>query len=352
MGKTLLITGGAGFIGANAAVWFSRKGWDVVVLDNLSRAGAEKNLRWLRENVDIEFTKCDVRDRARIELLFSDYDFDAVLHCAGQVAVTSSVDDPLLDFEINAFGTLSVLDAVRKHSPDTFVLYTSTNKVYGAMKDVSVIERNNRYEYENQTQGIDEQRPLQFYSPYGCSKGCGDQYVLDYANIYGLRTASLRQSCIYGPRQFGVEDQGWVAWFTIAALLGKPMTIFGDGKQVRDILHVEDLLRCFELVISSPEKSSGQAFNIGGGPKNTLSLLELVAMLEEELQFKLPVSFADWRPGDQRVFVCDISRAKQILSWEPTIEVRSGIVELLEWVGQNRELFEEDDPFYFLTDLV
>lgn len=339
MSKHMLITGGAGFIGANAARKFSDIGWKVTVLDNLSRAGANRNLAWLREQGKVTFTRLDVRDRERLDELFSAEKFDAVLHLAAQVAVTTSVVNPREDFEINALGTLNILEGVRKNCPEAMVIYASTNKVYGAMDSVAVVARERRYEYKILRRGVGEDRPLDFHSPYGCSKGAADQYVLDYARIYGLRTTSLRQSCIYGPRQFGVEDQGWVAWFIIAAVLGRPITIYGDGKQMRDVLHVDDLFDVFKMAINAPDRTSGQAFNVGGGPDNTLSLLELVAILERELDKKLLLKFDDWRPGDQRVFVSNIQKIEQRLSWRPRIGVEDGVRGLIDWIRTNRSLF-------------
>lgn len=341
MTKSMLITGGAGFIGANAARHFAMRNWNVTVFDNLSRRGAETNLTWLNGQAEIEFIKGDVRDAAALMSLMSSHPFDAVLHLAAQVAVTTSVTDPRQDFETNVLGTFNVLEAVRHCRPEALVIFASTNKVYGKMDDVRVTERRGRYEYDTLVQGVAEDRPLDFHSPYGCSKGAADQYVIDYARIYGLHTTAFRQSCIYGPRQFGVEDQGWVAWFIIAAVLGKPLTIYGDGRQVRDVLHVDDLVRAYETAIHAPEKVSGRAFNIGGGPQNTLSLLELCALLERELGAELAVKFDDWRPGDQKVFVCDIERLGQVLSWRPTIGTEQGVLSLIRWVRENQDLFRD-----------
>src|SRR4051812_17766695 len=238
-----IVTGGAGFIGCHAAARFHQAGHRVVVVDNLSRRGADTNLGWLREQGVNEFVKADVRDAAAMNALLSRHaDADAVLHLAAQVAVTTSVADPRADFEINALGTFNVLEAVRTAAGGRpAVLYSSTNKVYGNLEHVRVIERDGRYAYEDRPDGVDEREPLDFHSPYGCSKGAGDQYVRDYARIYGLRTVSFRQSCIYGTRQFGIEDQGWIAWFCVATVLGRPFSIFGDGKQVRDALWIGDL---------------------------------------------------------------------------------------------------------------
>ena len=263
-----------------------------------------------------------------------------MLHLAAQVAVTTSVTEPREDFETNALGTFNVLDAVRTKSPETFVLNASTNKVYGKMDDLGIVERNGRYEYSDLPLGVGEDRPLDFHSPYGCSKGAADQYTIDYARIYGIRSVTFRQSCIYGPRQFGIEDQGWVAWFTIAAVLNKRITIYGDGKQIRDVLHVQDLARAYEFAFEHREKVGGHAFNIGGGPSNVMSLLELIHYLEEDLGIRVPLEWSNWRPGDQPVFVCNLAKAKRLLDWEPTISVRSGVGQLSCWVRENKKLFD------------
>ena len=294
-----VITGGAGFIGCHAAARFHRAGHQVVVVDNLSRRGAEENLAWLRGQGVGDFVRADVRDAQAMQTLLARHaDADAVLHLASQVAVTTSVRDPRADFEINALGTFNVLDAVRlaAHGRPA-VLYSSTNKVYGNLEHVRVVERDGRYAYEDLPTGVDESEPLDFHSPYGCSKGAGDQYVRDYARIYGLKTVVFRQSCIYGTRQMGIEDQGWVAWFCVAVTLGRPFSIFGDGKQVRDTLWVEDLVNAYERAVERIETVSGAVFNIGGGPENTLSLRELVAELERVTGRELRPAFAAWRHG-------------------------------------------------------
>jgi len=338
--KSILITGGAGFIGVNAARHFHQQGWAVIILDNLSRRGAKENLDWLRHQQQVRFERADIRDRAAMERIVDEVKPAAVLHLAAQVAVTTSVTDPREDFEINALGTFNVLEAVRLKSPDSFFVNASTNKVYGKMEDIGVIERNGRYEYTDLPNGAGEDRPLDFHSPYGCSKGVADQYTIDYSRIYGIRSVTFRQSCIYGTRQFGIEDQGWVAWFTIAAILGKTITIYGDGKQIRDVLHVADLARAYEAAYERRDDINGQAFNIGGGPGNTLSLLELVALLEEDLGISVPLQWRDRRPGDQPVFVCGLDKAQRLLEWQPKIPVREGVGQLIGWVRDNRRLFE------------
>lgn len=337
--SSILITGGAGFIGVNSARYFASKGWTVTVVDNLSRRGTEDNLQWLQTQTPVRFERADIRDGMHVERIVASIRPDVVLHLAAQVAVTTSVTDPREDFEINALGTFNVLEALRKQSPESFFIYASTNKVYGKMDDVAVVERNGRYEYRDLMAGADERQHLDFHSPYGCSKGVADQYTIDYSRIYGLRTVAFRQSCIYGTRQFGIEDQGWVAWFTIAAVLSKKITIYGDGKQIRDVLHVDDLVRAYEAAATHQDQAIGQAFNIGGGSGNTMSLLELLAYLREELRIDIPLQWDKWRPGDQPVFVCDIRKAQQRLGWRPEVSVRQGVKNLSEWVSQNAGLF-------------
>jgi CDP-paratose 2-epimerase len=338
-GKRILITGGAGFVGCNAARFFGARNWNVTVLDNLSRAGTDKNLEWLRDGTTFDFEHVDIRDRPAVERVMSEGRFDAVIHLAAQVAVTTSVVDPGMDFAVNALGTFHVLDAVRLHCPEAVFIFASTNKVYGKIAGATSELRGTRYAYVNRPLGIAESEPLDFHSPYGCSKGAADQYVLDYARIYKMPATSFRQSCIYGPRQFGVEDQGWVAWFAIASLLGRDITIYGDGKQVRDVLHVDDLVRAYEAAILAPDKIAGQAFNIGGGPDQILSLIDLVGMLQEQLDIKIPLRWDDWRPGDQHVYVSDIRKLKASLDWQPRIGVSSGVTQLIDWVAQNRHAF-------------
>jgi CDP-paratose 2-epimerase len=339
--RSALITGGAGFIGCNLADSLASRGYAVAILDNLSRPGTERNLEWLRSRHGnaIRFAQGDTRDyeatRAAVEgqrLIF---------HCAAQTAVTSSVTDPRRDMEDNVIGTFNVLEAARLVGDNPILLYTSTNKVYGGMEDVPVVERNGRYDYDDLPFGVAETQPLDFHSPYGCSKGAADQYVHDYSRIYGLRTIVFRQSCIYGPRQMGVEDQGWVAWFIIAAVTGKPITIYGDGKQVRDVLYVDDLVRAYELAIERIDVTQGQVYNIGGGRENTMSIwTEFEPLLNEALGSPVrPAAYAGWRPGDQPVFICDIRKAERDFGWHPEVGVREGIGRLADWVRANRELF-------------
>jgi CDP-paratose 2-epimerase len=340
-----IITGGAGFIGSNAASRYLRQGHHVVIVDNLSRDGVRKNLDWLRSEGSPEFVQLDIRDTAETARLFSRHrDADQVLHLAAQVAVTTSVTSPREDFEINALGTFNVLEGVRQAQMKAPLIYASTNKVYGEMTDVGAVEHNGRYAYQSLSSGVSEERNLDFHSPYGCSKGAADQYVIDYHRIYGLRTIVFRQSCIYGYRQFGAEDQGWVAWFMIASQLGRPITVYGDGKQVRDLLFVDDLLDAYDAAFAAGAAAVGRAYNIGGGPGNVLSLLDLLAYIEKRRQRKLPFDYRGWRPGDQKVFISDIHRAQKELGWAPKINCSLGLDLLYDWVSQNKGLFAEPAP--------
>ncbi|MDA2923430.1 GDP-mannose 4,6-dehydratase [Acidobacteria bacterium AH-259-L09] len=341
MRKQLIITGGAGFIGANTAASFLKDGWQVVLLDNFSRKGTRENLRWLQSlktKGKLEVVKVDVRNAKKLIPLFKKHrNAKVVLHFSGQVAVTTSVINPRQDFEINALGALNVLEAVRLSGGDPAIIYSSTNKVYGGMEGIKVIRKGKRYQYRDYPGGMSEEQPLDFHSPYGCSKGAADQYVRDYYRIYGLKTVVMRQSCIYGYRQFGVEDQGWVAWFTIASVLGKPITIYGDGMQIRDVLFIDDLVRAYKMGVRSINKIAGRIYNIGGGPRFQSSLLELLSTLEKLLGKPIPYTFDDWRPGDQKVFVCDIRKAKKEFGWAPKVSVKEGVGKLFNWVVKNKK---------------
>lgn len=341
MSRRFLITGGAGFIGSNYVARLLQRGEQVTIYDDLSRAGARLNLQWLRETYgdqSFDLIAADVRDANALQEAADGV--DVIVHLAAQVAVTTSVAQPRQDFEINALGTFNVLEAARASGRYPIVLYASTNKVYGGMETTKVVEEGSRYRYQNLPQGVSEDQPLDFHSPYGCSKGAGDQYVRDYHRIYGLPTVVMRQSCIYGPRQFGVEDQGWVAWFVIAAVIGRPITIYGDGRQVRDVLFIDDLLDAYDAAINKIDRAAGQVYNIGGGPDKTLSVWQEFAPLLERLMGRpIPVSWGDWRPGDQRVYISDIRKARQELGWRPKVGVEEGVRRLYDWVQANRILF-------------
>lgn len=337
-----LITGGAGFIGSNYASRCLKRGESIKIFDNLSRPGAQRNLDWLERiygKGSFELIKGDVRDLDAISRAV--IGSEKILHLAAQVAVTTSVADPQTDFAINAQGTFNVLEAARKTGKNPKLIFASTNKVYGGMENVEVIEKATRYDYKDLPLGAAEDQPLDFHSPYGCSKGCGDQYVRDYYRIYGLPTMVLRQSCIYGTRQFGVEDQGWVAWFIIAAVTGRPITIYGDGKQVRDILFVDDLMDAYDAGFERLPVLGGQIFNIGGGRQNTISVWqEFQPMLEKLLGRNIATTQSDWRPGDQPVFISDIRKAKKLLDWSPRVSAEEGISRLFTWVQDNQSLFK------------
>lgn len=341
MSKNYLITGGAGFIGSNYVHRLLARGEHVTIYDNLSRAGASKNLAWLEETFGEDSNRLIVGDVVDADhLAEAAQDADIIIHLAGQVAVTTSVLNPREDFEANALGTFNVLEAARTSGRDPIFVYASTNKVYGGMEDVALAEDTTRYYYADLEHGCPETQPLDFHSPYGCSKGTGDQYVRDYARIYGLRSVVMRQSCIYGIRQFGVEDQGWIAWMTIAAVTGKKITIYGDGKQVRDVLFVDDLLDAYDAAIENIDVAAGQVYNIGGGPGNVMSIwVEFGPILERLLGKEIPVARADWRPGDQRVFYADIRKAERELGWKPKVDVEQGVERVFEWVKENKELF-------------
>jgi CDP-paratose 2-epimerase len=338
--KTLLITGGAGFIGVNSARHFLRRGWGVTVFDNFSRKGTDITVEMLKkDHPEVRVIKGDVcTDFALLCQSVSTH--DAVLHLSGQVAVTTSIENPRNDIEQNMLGTFNVLEAIRLSPNKPPIIYSSTNKVYGALESHPVQEKLMRYEFadsEYRTYGVPESHPLDFHSPYGCSKGAADQYVIDYARIYGLRTLVFRQSCVYGTNQFGVEDQGWLAWFTIAAMLNKPLTLYGTGKQVRDALFVEDLTRLYELAFAQIEKLSGRAYNVGGGPNNTLSLLELIHHLQSNFGYTIKPANAPTRAGDQPVFVADVRALEKDLGWKPTTGLEQGIKAMHEWLRSNKE---------------
>lgn len=339
--QTILITGGAGFIGVNLASHFlKQKNSKIIIFDNLSRLGAQGNLKWIKQNApanSLEFVKANLKNYQKLKNCVKRS--DKILHMAAQVAVTLSVKNPREDFESNCLGTFNLLEAMRETKSQAPMIYASTNKVYGDMEELKIKKLKYRYAYQDYAQGITEQRQLDFHSPYGCSKGAADQYVRDYSRIYGLNTIIFRQSCIYGPRQMGHEDQGWVAWFAIASLLKKRLTVYGDGKQVRDVLYIDDLVRAMEMAISKIQKIKGRIYNIGGGPKNTMSLLELIGYLEKFLGRKIKYGFDDWRPGDQKVYVSNIQKAQKEFGWEPKIVPKQGVENLVRWVKDNQKLF-------------
>ncbi|MFW6078801.1 MAG: GDP-mannose 4,6-dehydratase [Gemmatimonadota bacterium] len=333
--RAVAITGGAGFIGSNLADTLLRGGERVIVLDNLSRPGTEKNLRWLvdrhAEGLRVEIG--DVRDAGLVARIVREA--HTVYHLAAQVAVTASITDPAHDFEVNLEGTLNVLEAARRTSPSPVVLFTSTNKVYGDLRRVPIELNGTRYRFRDERSGIAEDQPLDFHSPYGCSKGAADQYVRDYARIYALPTAVYRMSCIYGPRQFGNEDQGWVAHFAISAMCGDTITLYGDGKQVRDVLYVDDLIDALVRGGEAARERPGCIYNVGGGEENAVSLLEMLTLLERVLERPIRRRHAQWRPGDQRIYVSDIEKIASDLDWAPDVSKAEGVERLVGWIEEH-----------------
>jgi len=336
-----LINGGCGFLGSNMAASMLEEGSEVIVFDNLYRFGTEKNLEWLKSlEGNFKYIKGDIRNIYEIEKVIQEEKPDVIFHFAGQVAMTTSIENPYMDFEINIKGAVNVLESVRKYSKDSIVCFSSTNKVYGDFSYIDFEEGDTRYIAKGYENGFDENVPLEFHSPYGCSKGGADQYMLDYARIFGLKTIVFRHSSIFGGRQFATADQGWVGWFCQKAyeiknnLLEKPFTISGDGKQVRDILFGSDLIECYRKAIQNIDTTKGKAYNIGGGMKNSLSLLELFVELEDITGIEMKYTKLPWRESDQKVFVADISKAKKDFGWEPKISKQEGIKRMYEWVEE------------------
>ncbi len=337
----VLVVGGAGFIGCHTVRRLLADKHHVLVFDNLSRPGAERNLEWLKQFGHYEFVKGDIRNIAEVDRLFQNYrSIQMVIHLAGQVAMTKSIESPRHDFESNVVGSFNLLEAIRYRGDDPVVIYSSTNKVYGGMESTGVVEQEKRYAYRDLPRGADESVPLDFHSPYGCSKGAADQYFRDYARIFGLRTVVMRQSCIYGTQQFGIEDQGWVAWFTIACVLNKPLTLYGNGKQVRDLLYVDDLVEAYLACARNIDHTAGQVYNVGGGMENSASLLELVDLLGRLLGRKIDYKWGEKRAGDQPVFIADTTRLHNDTGWKPRIGLEEGVGRLVKWVGENREAVE------------
>lgn len=339
----VLITGGAGFIGSNASLYYLNNGHMVTILDNFSRAGSKLNVEWLIKNSKNE-PKIIAEDLRSFTSSLKNVvkKSDLILHLAGQVAVTNSVINPREDFESNALGTFNLLEAVRVSGNNPVIIYSSTNKVYGDLGNVGIVEEKTRYVFRDKAFGVSEEQNVDFHSPYGCSKGAADQYVRDYSRIYNLNTIVFRQSCIYGPRQFGIEDQGWLAWFIIAIMNNKPITIYGNGKQVRDVLYVDDLISAYNSAFINIKKTKGQIYNIGGGMKNTLSVwIEFKLLLEKFFQKEIKVSFSETRPGDQPIYISDIRKAWKHFSWKPEVTVEKGTEKIFKWVQENKIFFEE-----------
>lgn len=338
----LLITGGCGFLGSNLAVDAIARGDELVIFDNLSRNGSRNNLKWLSTKGSFTFQYGDIRSKNDIERIIREFKPDAIFHLAGQVAMTTSIADPRLDFEVNVIGTYNLLESVRLHCPSAAVIYSSTNKVYGDLEQFAYEETHTRYYCRNYSEGFDENVQLSFQSPYGCSKGAADQYMLDFARVFGLNTVVFRHSSMYGGRQFATCDQGWVGWFCQKAVEAErgtsiPFTISGNGKQVRDVLHGDDMKRLYMAALNNIDVGRGQAFNIGGGITNSLSLLELFEMLEGITGARLAYQQLQARENDQRVFIADISKAKRLLNWEPQIMAADGVADMVRWTSEMSE---------------
>jgi CDP-paratose 2-epimerase len=334
----LLITGGCGFLGSNLASHGIKQGYEVTVFDNLSRLGTTANLAWLKTFGEFDFIHGDIRNKNDVTRLIERVKPDAIFHLAGQVAMTTSLDNPYMDFEVNIGGSINILEAVRLHSAETAIFYSSTNKVYGDLEQFEYEETATRYRCVDLPNGFDERVGLDFHSPYGCSKGSADQYMLDYARLFGLNTTVFRHSSMYGGRQFATYDQGWVGWFCQKALDAKadpdvtPFTISGTGKQVRDVLHAEDMISLYYSSLENKDKVSGKAFNVGGGIDNSLSLLELFELLERLIGTKLVYDQLPVRSSDQRVFVADSTKLKNITGWVPEVTSEDGINRMIEWL--------------------
>jgi CDP-paratose 2-epimerase len=348
-----LITGGCGFVGSNLAAYLLEQEEHVTntvtVFDNLSRHGASANLTWLRtlstaERNPVAFIHGDIRNAFDVEAAIKQVKPDAIFHLAGQVAMTTSIASPRRDFEINVVGSINVLETVRQYSPATAIVYASSNKVYGNLDHLDLVEMETRYQPRTLLNGVDELTAIEFHTPYGCSKGAADQYMLDYARGFGLNTVVFRHSTIYGGRQFATYDQGWVGWFCRQALEAKqnparpPFTVSGDGKQVRDLLHVSDAVRCYVTAYEHIAAARGHAFNIGGGIENSMSLLELLRYLEQRLALKLQYTHLPWRQSDQRFFVADNSKAARLIAWAPRMTREQGLETVIDWEIQAAQL--------------
>lgn len=332
----LLITGGCGFLGSNLASDALARGDELIVFDSLYRSGSRDNLTWLQDQGEFRFEHGDIRNQNDITRLIKETKPDAIFHLAGQVAMTTSIANPRMDFEVNVMGSHNLLEAVRQYAPDATVVYSSTNKVYGDLEQYTYRETDTRYECIEHPNGFDESTPLEFHSPYGCSKGAADQYMLDYARIFGLNTVVLRHSSMYGGRQFATYDQGWIGWFCEQAIHAKSgkieeIVISGNGKQVRDVLHAEDMRVLYHRCISNIELMRGNAFNVGGGIQNSFSLLELFRHLERELEINLKIKKVEKRASDQKVFVAKLDKLVSMIDWSPKISKEKGISKMIEW---------------------
>jgi CDP-paratose 2-epimerase len=338
--KKILITGGAGFIGSNTAFYFSKKGWKIYLIDNLSRKGSKNNLLNLKKNIKLIFYKADISNFKKISKILKSIRPNLIIHCAGQVTVTKSVVNPRNDFNTNALGSFNILESIRLFSNKTKFINISTNKVYGDVLNKKVSETNKRYRFLGKLKSVNENYPLDLYSPYGCSKGIADQYTRDYSRVYNLDTIVLRLSCIYGTMQYGIEDQGWIVWLTIKSYFGKKIKIFGNGKQVRDALYIDDLVRLF-FKLSKSKKNTNKIYNIGGGSRNSISLLELINILDKKMNKKNKFKKFKWRPGDQKIYISDISKIKKEYNWYPKISFSDGLDKIIGWINKNEMIIKK-----------
>jgi len=334
-------------MGSNLTAKVLKRSEEPIIFDNLCRYGSYQNLEWLKSQGEFQFIHADIRNTNDVEKAVKDTKPDIIFHLAGQVAMTTSLKNPRLDFEVNVLGTFNLLEAVRKYTSDSIIIYSSTNKVYGDLEYLTYKETKMRYMCRDYPNGFDEKLPLDFHSPYGCSKGSADQYMLDYARMFGLKIVVFRHSSMYGGRQFSTYDQGWISWFCEKAIeikkgiLKEPFTISGNGKQVRDVLYASDVVKLYFKTLENIDEAKGQAFNIGGGIENSLSLLELFNILENELSIKMNYVKLPWRKGDQKVFVANIDRARNLISWKADVDKNNGIRMMLDWLRDSHNLKEK-----------
>ena len=336
--EKILITGGCGFLGSNLCYHGLKNGYEISVIDNLSRQGSKVNLNWLIDAGLNSYHLVDICDRSKVEEIIKELKPDFVFHLAAQVAMISSLKDPFEDFQINAMGSVVLLEAIRKFSPKTGIIYSSTNKVYGDLKEYRLIESKKRYELLDSPNGFDEKTKIDFQSPYGCSKGSADQYMLDYHRMYDLNSTVFRHSTLYGGRQYSTFEQGWISWFCYQAIKQKynnstePFTISGNGKQVRDILHINDAIKLYYLAIKNMDKLSGNVYNVGGGKDNSISIIELINLLEKEFDHSLQYSFLPWRSSDQKVYISEIKKIKDQINWKVNVKNIDGIKMMIDWL--------------------
>jgi CDP-paratose 2-epimerase len=335
--KRICVIGGAGFIGSHLArKYFSEKN-DVIIIDDLSRKLTKYNLKFIDKK--IKFIKLDISKKKNFDILKKVFkNVDIIFHCAAQVAVTTSLVDPVRDFEINMIGSMNVLEAVRNSNPKAIIFFSSTNKVYGDLESIQLKEYVKNYEFKK-IRCINENYPLDFHTPYGCSKGAADQYFLDYARYYGIRTVVFRKSCIYGTHQYGVEDQGWLSWFAIAGIIGKKITVYGNGKQVRDVLYIDDLINAYQLAENKIHLTAGQVFNIGGGNDNKISVIQAIEKISRYTNKEIKICYQNSREGDQKIYISDNSKATEVFGWQPQITIEKGFRNMIEWIQHNKKIF-------------